>query len=262
MSYKLGSRLEVLGNRRKFLKQFRVDINKTIAMWVEHGDKVEIADEKLAGKSVCDWNYAAKADALITNKKNLFLFLLIADCLPVILYDPQRVVCGLAHVGWKNADINSIAKVVKQMQKLYKANPSSLIVGFGPAARKNSYIKDKIEQLKNPKWKEFIEKVKTQKKCYSKLVGGPYRNCHPELVLGSNSKQFPKQVRNDGVMQLYRIDFVAMCIKQLTDAGVKGKNIFDCGIDTVKDKRFFSHFRDSKIRKGDHGRFACVVGMI
>jgi copper oxidase (laccase) domain-containing protein len=55
------------------------------------------------------------------------------------------------------------------------------------------------------------------------------------------------------------IDNVGAVIKQLTDSGVKKKNIYDCGIDTYTDKRFFSHKRDYDSGVNDNGRFAAVA---
>ncbi len=40
-----------------------------------------------------------KADALITNKKNLRLAVKTADCMPVLISDSKKV--GVIHIGWK-----------------------------------------------------------------------------------------------------------------------------------------------------------------
>ena len=223
MSFEYGNKREVIRNRKIFLGHLGIKMDKCVAMWVEHEDRVVIADSDLAGKSMLDYHFAVKADGLITNKKGLYLFLLIADCLPVIIYDPIKEVIGLVHVGWKNADINLAGKVIKKLTDLYKVKSSNLIVGFGPVARKESYIKECPVQLNDPIWKGFVHKL-------------------PNL---------PK----------YQIDFVGLCKNQLISAGVKKGNIYDCRIDSIKDLRFFSHYRDSKNGQKNQGRFACVVGL-
>ena len=54
------------------------------------------------------------------------------------------------------------------------------------------------------------------------------------------------------------IDLVGFIKKQLVDCGVK--RIEDCGIDTAKNKNYFSHYR--AVRTGElEGRFATVVMM-
>jgi len=212
----------VFQNRKKFFKKIGADINKTVGIWVEGEDKVLIADPRLAGVSMKDKEHAVRCDALITNQNNLYLFLLIADCLPVILYDPENVALGIVHVGWKGADLEIAKKALVKMEEEYNTNPESVVVGFGPCARRNSFIKENPSQKDDPRWKDFLEKVDGSK---------------------------------------FKVDVAGFCRKQLLDSGVKSENIFDCGLDTIADIRFFSHFRQNKKPHGRQGRFACVVGL-
>jgi hypothetical protein len=43
------------------------------------------------------------ADALVTDRPGLLLGILTADCVPVLLGDPEAGVVGAAHAGWKGA---------------------------------------------------------------------------------------------------------------------------------------------------------------
>ena len=43
-------------------------------------------------------------DGLITNKKNLALGILTADCAPVLIVDPQKKIIAAVHAGWRGAD--------------------------------------------------------------------------------------------------------------------------------------------------------------
>lgn len=213
---------KVLQNRKNFLSKINVDINSCVCMWVMGEDGVAEVNTKDTGVSMKDYKKAVKIDALITHKKNLFVFLLTADCAPVILYDPVKEVVGVAHVGWKGADLGIVRKVIKRLSDLYELKPKDLIVGIGPSARKESFIKENPSQRNKVEWKGAIKKMSGNK---------------------------------------YQIDFVGLCKKQLVESGVKEKNILDCGIDTVKDGRFFSHYRDNDEDIEKQGRFACVVGL-
>jgi len=213
---------EVISNRERFLSKNKIDMEDVVCLWVQHGHDVVVADDRTAGDSMRDYNHAVKADGIITNEEGLSLFLLVADCLPVIIFDPLKEVVGLVHVGWKGADINIAGKAVEKMISEYRIDPKDMIVGFGPAAREDSFIKEKPSQDTDPKWKPFLEKID----------GGKYK-----------------------------VDFVGLCKRQLQDVGILESNIFDCGIDTVKDKRFFSHVREGKLPVDKQGRFACIVGL-
>lgn len=59
-----------------------------------HGDKIKVVTSKNP-KTI------PKTDGLITNRKNIFLAIFTADCVPVFLYDFKKEVVGLIHAGWK-----------------------------------------------------------------------------------------------------------------------------------------------------------------
>lgn len=211
-----------VANRKKFFEKIYLDIKKSACMWVTHGDQVIEPPSVSIGESMFDYRSAVKVDGLTTNKIGLNLFLLIADCLPIILYDPVQNAAGLIHAGWKGVDLEISKKAVKHFEAQYDSLPGNLIVGIGPCAYKDSFIKENPSQKNDPRWEGFIEKV--------------------------------------GLNQ-YSIDLVGFTKKQLTDVGVKEENIFESGIDTVKDERFFSHVREGDGPINKQGRFACVVGL-
>ena len=213
---------QVVKNRENFLRKVGISIDSCICMWVVHGEEVRIAEKKEAGKSMTDYNNALRLDSLITSEKELYLFLNIADCLPLILFDPVKEVVGVIHAGWKGVDLEIIKKAVRRVNQEYGCKPSDLVVGIGPCARKDSYIKENLNQKNDLRWQPFLEYIGESK---------------------------------------YKIDLVGLCEKQLTESGFLDKNIIDCYIDTVKDNRFFSHVRESKLPINQQGRFACVVGI-
>ena len=52
-------------------------------------------------------------DGLITNKKNIGLGILTADCAPVLIFDKHKKTIGAAHVGWKGAYKKILVKMIK-----------------------------------------------------------------------------------------------------------------------------------------------------
>ena len=218
----------VLENRERFLKRINVDIERCVCMWVTHGDEIIKVPKKSVGVSMRDYKKAVKVDGLMTNEKGIHLFLLVADCLPIILYDPKKSVVALIHAGWKGVDLEIARKSVKKLQNAYDSKSEDIIVGIGPCAHKDSFIKEDPSQKNDPRWKPFIDRV---------------RPCQ------------------DGRGDVYKVDLLGYTKKQLFDAGIIIDNIHISGIDTVKDKRFFSHVRESSLPLKKQGRFACIVGL-
>ncbi|MCH7541315.1 peptidoglycan editing factor PgeF [Patescibacteria group bacterium] len=73
----------------------------------------------------------AGSDGIVTYEKNLFLVVLVADCLPILAFDPKREIIGIAHVGWrgtiKNIAVNLIKTFTDQGSK-----PKDILIGLGP----------------------------------------------------------------------------------------------------------------------------------
>ncbi len=210
-------------NRRRFLEKSGVDINKTVCMWVTHGDEIIEADPKTSGVSMLDDHKAVRVDGLMTDKKGLYLFLLIADCLPIIIYDPVREAVGLIHAGWKGLDKNIAGKAVEKFKSKYKSKSKNLIVGIGPSVREGSFVKNNPSQKNDPGWKPFL---------------------------------------NDLGDEQYGVNLIGFARRQLMDTGILGNNIFESGTDTASDERFFSYVRERNLPVSQQGRFACVVGLI
>lgn len=217
---------KVIKNRERFLKKVGVDMDKCICMWVTHGDGIVTVPKETIGISMRDYKKAVKVDGLMTNEKGVYLFMLIADCLPIIFYDPKKGVLSLVHAGWKGVDMEITKKAVKKMVKEYGSEPSDIIVGIGPHAHKDSFVKENPAQKDDPRWKAFIKKVDSREDADS-----------------------------------YKIDLAGFTKKQLIDIGIRENNIYVSDVDTVKDGRFFSHACEHSLPITKQGRFACVVGM-
>ena len=71
-------------------------------------------------------------DALVTAVPGLCLVIRTADCLPVLLADPERRLVAAVHCGWRGTRAGILAKAVDVMTGL-GADPGRLLVAFGPA---------------------------------------------------------------------------------------------------------------------------------
>ena len=92
-----------------------------------------------------------KCDALVTSDNSLILGITTADCLPIIFYEPENQVIGIAHAGWKGLVKGVIQNTVKKMISLgaQKKYIKSII---GPCIRVKSYEVNE----------EFVNKLNTQ----------------------------------------------------------------------------------------------------
>ena len=97
-----------------------------------------------------------KADAIITNQKQIPIAVLTADCAPILLYEREKKMIAVIHAGWRGAFKGIIKSVVNCMIK--KGCKSNLITAaIGPCIGRNSYNVGKDFK------KKFIKKDKKNK---------------------------------------------------------------------------------------------------
>lgn len=70
-------------------------------------------------------------DALITNKKNIFLQILVADCTPMLLFDPIHEVIAAIHAGWRGTANAIVQKTLDKMNLHFQTNPSDCFAYVG-----------------------------------------------------------------------------------------------------------------------------------
>lgn len=72
-------------------------------------------------------------DGLITEVPGVALLMRFADCVPVLLYDPQRNAIGLAHAGWRGALARVAAHTAQAMIHEFGCRPADLRASIGPS---------------------------------------------------------------------------------------------------------------------------------
>ena len=78
-------------------------------------------------------------DALMTNVGRVCIGVSTADCIPVLLFDPEHhAVCAI-HAGWRGT-VQRIAEVaVEKMKKVYGSQPQQMIAQIGPGISLDSF---------------------------------------------------------------------------------------------------------------------------
>ena len=75
---------------------------------------------------------------MVTDRPNIILGILAADCVPVLFVDPHKRIIGAAHAGWKPAIGGIINETVQTMQML-GARSRDIVAAIGPAIAQSSY---------------------------------------------------------------------------------------------------------------------------
>ena len=115
-------------NRRRAFETLNRPFESNYDVWQVHSADVVCAD---APRPLDEPHL--KADVILTDKPEITLFMRFADCVPVLLYDPQRRVVGLAHAGWLGTVRLTLKAAIETMQSRYGCQPEDILAGIGPS---------------------------------------------------------------------------------------------------------------------------------
>jgi YfiH family protein len=156
MDERFNDRSVVMSNRRKFYNQFNLNPRLVIEGKQIHSDRILLLNAENT-KMWVGMNIPG-VDGFVTNQAEAGLLLKLADCVPVVVYDPTHHALGLFHAGWKGAVKNIHLKGLTMMQTAYQTNPSEVLVWLGPSAQKCCFTSAETpQQLEDSTWTQFIE---------------------------------------------------------------------------------------------------------
>lgn len=133
-SLNVGSTVgDELPNVRQNLQRAFEALGRTSASmfdsWLVHGRDVQVA----RAPRPADWARPPKADIIITNQPEITLFMRYADCVPILLFDPQCKAVALAHAGWRGTVARVGEAAAAALSQHYGSRPQDLIAAIGPS---------------------------------------------------------------------------------------------------------------------------------
>jgi polyphenol oxidase len=163
-----------------------------------HGRAVAVVDGPAAPPPE-----SIEADALVTATPGLGLAIKVADCVPLVLYDPGAHLLAAVHAGWRGTTLRAAGSAVAAPAGL-GADPGRLVAGIGPCIAADRY-----------------------------QVGA-------EVADAARDAGLSDAVRPDGTGR-WTLDLVAANRRVLADAGVPPDRVEAAGGDTGPGTPWFSH---------------------
>jgi len=210
------SRESVLENRRRAVEAVAPGA-RLVTLHQIHSARVVVAG---------DWDDDARpeADAVVSDRPDVALGVLTADCAPVLLADGDAGVVGAAHAGWKGALSGVLEATVAAMLGL-GATRERIVAAVGPCIAKKSYE-----------------------------VGVDFR-ARFEAVDPAYGHYF-----SDGRAGHCQFDLEGFCLSRLAAAGVRRAE--GLGRDTYAEKdAFFSFRRTTHAGEADYGRQLSLIAL-
>ena len=203
-------------NLKIVVKKLKTKSKKIFLLNQVHGNKFHYIDGKFKFK-----NDKFKGDALITDKKNILIGVLTADCAPILLHDQNKKMIAVIHAGWKGAYKGIVKNVIKFMIKK-GCSPQDMTAVIGPCIAEKNY------EVKSDFVKKFLKKdIKT--------------------------KIFFKRIRNKNYFNLNKYIYYQLKSLDINIVEIIKKDTFD-----IKNN-FFSARRSISRNENDYGRNISII---
>lgn len=222
LGYGSGDDPERVGrNRRLLLEALGLGGRPFVAARQVHGDELLVIRGAADAQAAAD----RPADGLLTASPEVAVAVLTADCLAVLLADPERGAVAAVHAGWRGAAQRIAGKAVRRMADEFGCRPASLLVALGPCVGPCCY------EVDAPVLERFAAAFPGQEGVYARPRGG-----------GKALLDLAAAVRLD-----------------LKETGIKDENVTVIGQCTAcQPGEFYSYRRNGP----KTGRLAAVIGLM
>jgi YfiH family protein len=200
----------VEGNLATLAHAFGIAQHHLLLVKQVHGCDIVVVDHKNYDVSHFQ---DVEADAIITNQPGLMLGITVADCYPILVFDPHQRVAAAIHAGWRGTANGIIADTIATMENEFKCDPTTLLAAVGPGISKEHYV-----------------------------VGKEVRDAFRNSAQSAHWKEITEEIE----LGQWHLDLRRSCVMQLHEAGLKPNNCDVSELCTFKKRdMFFSYRRDN-----------------
>lgn len=124
----------VLKNHHLIFDTLGIDYASRFDVWQVHGTDIICSEEPRPQDAP-----HVKADGILTHNPNVTLFMRFADCVPILLFDPIKIVIGILHAGWQGTYKKIAQAGIEKMSSCYGSDPRTILAAIGPSICQSCY---------------------------------------------------------------------------------------------------------------------------
>lgn len=126
-------------NYRRIAAAIGFDPDRLVMTHQTHTRNVRIVREQDAGSGFAKERPYRDVDGLVTDAAGITLACFSADCVPVLVWDPEHPAVGCAHSGWRGTVADIAGEVIRIMGKEYGSQPAKMKAAIGPSICQSCY---------------------------------------------------------------------------------------------------------------------------
>lgn len=195
-------------NRRELCRQLGLaDAGKLVIPHQVHGTEVlQLAADFFSRPEAERQAMLEGIDAVMTDVSNVCIGVSTADCIPLILYDPEHHCAATIHAGWRGTVACIAEKTLDRMVRVYHSRPEKLQAVIGPGISLKNF------EVGQDVYEQFGKQASGGSQIAFRLPASGYQK--------------------DGGLLTWHIDLPRCNRLQLQGRGILPENIYDCGICT------------------------------
>ncbi len=144
MRFARGDDNETRQNRVAFLEQLDIDPTQSTLVQVSYEDTTDftryhIVDDSNQGEGMLAPISDLHADALVVTRPDHAIFLPLADCLGVVIYDPANQVMMVSHLGRHSIEVNGASGSIQFLVDEFGSIAGDLQIWLSPSVGGDHY---------------------------------------------------------------------------------------------------------------------------
>ncbi len=121
-------------NRQMLCSAIGIPDHRLFAPYQTHEDKIVHIDASFLNLRADEQEKELHGiDALITDQPGLAIAVSTADCVPVLLYAPEKQVVAAIHAGWRSTVKQIVVQTAERLIREFDCDPYTIVAGIGPS---------------------------------------------------------------------------------------------------------------------------------
>lgn len=200
-------------NKKALCEKLSINEGQLFLPHQTHGEKVLTIDDAFLKLSAEEKKQTLEGiDAIITNIPGICIGISTADCVPLLLFDPNKQATAAIHAGWRGLSNGIIQQTVLQLREEFNSQAKDIKVVIGPSISLQAF------EVGEEVYQHFEENG---------------------FDMGQIARKFPSL--EDSKKSKWHIDLWAAACLVLEKLGIELENIHVAGICTYQEyEQFFS----------------------
>lgn len=140
LAFKNEEAARVRENRRRFLSAIGTPRYHLVTPEQTHSAYVSVIEKSALPVLQMNEKKELSGDALISDLPRVLAGVKTADCLSILIGDPEKGAFAAVHAGWRGTLSRVLEKTIRVLETRFGSNPLNCLAALGPAACEKCYL--------------------------------------------------------------------------------------------------------------------------